>query len=156
MSELPKVGAKAPKFSLPTDGGATLSLADFAGRKLVLYFYPKDDTAGCTQEAIDFNALRRDFEKAGAAVVGVSPDSVKKHDRFKEKHKLAIPLVSDENRTMLEAYGVWREKTMYGRKYMGVVRTTFLIGADGRIAQVWDKVKVAGHAKEVLAAVRGI
>lgn len=152
MTNAPAAGDMAPAFKLPTDGGGELSLASLKGRKAVLYFYPKDDTSGCTQEAIDFNGLRSAFAKVGAEIIGVSPDPVKKHDKFKAKHELGFPLVSDESKEMLEAYGVWVEKSMYGRKYMGVERSTFLIGADGRIAQVWRKVKVPGHAKEVLDA----
>ena len=156
MTTAPGAGDKAPAFKLPKDGGGDLSLASFKGRKLVLYFYPKDDTSGCTAEAKDFNSLKADFEKAGAEVVGVSPDSVKSHDKFKAKYELDFALVSDESKAMLEAYGVWVEKSMYGRKYMGVERTTFLIGGDGKIAQVWRKVKVPGHADEVLEAARKV
>lgn len=156
MPSTPGVGEPAPAFDLPTDGGGKLGLKDFAGRKLVLYFYPKDDTSGCTREAIDFNGLRKDFEAAGTTIVGVSPDSAASHDKFKTKHGLEFALVSDTEKAMLEAYGVWAEKSMYGRKYMGVERTTFLIGADGKIAKVWNKVKVPGHAEEVLAAARGL
>lgn len=152
MSQTPAAGDKAPVFNLPRDGGGDLSLASLKGRKVVLYFYPKDDTSGCTQEAIDFNGLKAEFAKAGAEVVGVSPDPVKRHDKFKAKHGLDFALVSDESKQMLEAYGVWVEKSMYGRKYMGVERSTFLIDGDGRIAQVWRKVKVPDHAREVLAA----
>ena len=151
MSSL-EVGHKAPAFKLPSDGGGELSLASLKGRKVVLYFYPKDDTSGCTQEAIDFNGLKAQFAKADTEIIGVSPDSVKSHDKFKAKHELGFTLVSDESKAMLEAYGVWVEKSMYGRKYMGVERTTILIGADGKIAQIWRKVKVPGHAKEVLSA----
>jgi len=150
----PEVGLKAPDFNLPRDGGGMLSLSSLAGRHVVLYFYPKDDTSGCTQEAIEFSALRDQFASAGAVVIGISPDSAKKHDKFKEKHKLSVDLVSDEEKNVLEAYGVWTEKSMYGRKYMGVERTTFLIGADGRILRIWEKVKVPGHAAEVLSAVQ--
>jgi peroxiredoxin Q/BCP len=135
-------GDKAPDFELPGDAGTKISLASFAGKKLVLYFYPKDDTSGCTKEAIDFNGLQGDFKKAGAAILGVSPDTVATHARFKAKHKLGFALAADESKNVLEAYGVWAEKSMYGRKYMGVERTTFLIGKDGRIATVWNKVKV--------------
>jgi peroxiredoxin Q/BCP len=145
-------GKKAPAFDLPSDGDGRIKLSGLKGQKVVLYFYPKDDTSGCTQEAIDFNGLRKQFEKAGAVVIGVSPDPVKAHDKFKAKHELDFDLVSDESKTMLEAYGVWVEKSMYGRKYMGVERTTVLIDDAGKIAQVWNKVKVPGHAKEVLAA----
>ena len=152
MSDPLQPGDPAPDFDLPADGGRSLSLSSFAGRKLVLYFYPKDDTSGCTREAIDFNALRPRFDAAGIAVVGVSPDSPKSHDAFKTKHKLGFPLASDEGKGACEAYGVWTEKSMYGRKYMGVERTTFLIDAGGRVERVWNKVKVPGHAEEVLAA----
>jgi len=145
-------GDKAPDFELPDDSGGKLSLKSFAGKKLVLYFYPKDSTSGCTKEAIDFNAMKADFAKAGATVVGVSPDSVASHVKFKTKSDLALTLLSDESKTMLEAYGVWVEKSMYGRKYMGVERTTFLIGPKGEIAAVWNKVKVPGHAEAVLKA----
>ncbi len=147
-------GDKAPDFELPNDRGDMLSLKSFADKMLVLYFYPKDDTSGCTQEAIDFNKLKHEFEHAGGLVVGVSPDTVAAHVKFKTKHKLGIGLLSDESKAMLETYGVWAEKNMYGRKYMGVERTTFLIGGDGRIVQVWNKVKVPGHAEAVLAAVK--
>ncbi len=147
-------GALAPSFALPRDGQGSVSLSDYKGRKLVLYFYPKDDTSGCTAEAIAFNGLRGEFDKAGAAILGVSPDPTKRHDKFKAKYELDFPLASDEQKTMLEAYGVWVEKSMYGRKYMGVERSTFLIGADGRIARVWRKVKVPGHAQEVLEAAK--
>src|SRR5580698_2183466 len=156
MSEDLEAGAAAPEFELPTDGGGRISLSGSKGKKVVLYFYPKDDTSGCTAEAIAFNGLRDKFEAAGAFLLGVSPDSVKSHEKFKNKHGLAFPLAADETKLMLEAYGVWGEKSMYGRKYMGVERTTFLIGADGRIARVWRKVKVPGHAEEVLAAARAI
>jgi peroxiredoxin Q/BCP len=122
----------------------------------VLYFYPKDDTSGCTKEAIDFNALRDKFAKAKAVVVGMSPDPVKSHDKFRAKHELSLPLASDETKDTLGAYGVWVEKSMYGRKYMGVERTTALIGPDGRIAKIWRKVKVPGHAEEVLAAAKAL
>jgi thioredoxin-dependent peroxiredoxin len=152
----PDVGMTAPGFTLPRDGGGTLSLSSLAGKPVVLYFYPKDDTSGCTQEAIEFSALREEFAAAGAVVIGVSPDSARKHDKFKEKHKLNVDLVSDEEKTVLESYGVWAEKSMYGRKYMGVERTTFLIGSDGRIAKIWEKVKVPGHAHDVLAAVKSL
>jgi len=149
-------GEKAPAFTLPKDGGGTVSLADFAGRKLILYFYPKADTPGCTKEAIDFSRLKGAFNKAGADVLGVSADPVPAQDKFKTKHKLGIALASDEKHGMLEAYGVWQEKSMYGRKFMGVVRTTVLIGPDQRIAKVWPKVSVEGHAEEVLAAAKAL
>ena len=149
-------GAKAPAFTLPRDGGASVSLADFAGRAVVLYFYPRADTPGCTKEAIDFSRLKGAFAKAGAEVLGVSADPVPAQDKFKAKHKLAIALASDEKHRMLEAYGVWQEKSMYGRKFMGIARMTFLIDADQRIARIWPKVSVAGHAEEVLAAVKAL
>jgi thioredoxin-dependent peroxiredoxin len=149
-------GDKAPDFVLPDAAGARISLASFAGRKLVLYFYPKDDTSGCTKEAIEFNGLRGEFKKAGAAILGVSPDPVASHARFKAKHKLEFALASDESKAMLAAYGVWVEKSMYGRKYMGIERTTFVIGKDRQIAMVWNKVKVPGHAEAVLAAVEAL
>ena len=151
---VPAIGAKAPAFTLPRDGGGTVSLADFKGRKLVLYFYPKADTPGCTKEAIAFNGLKRAFAKAGAEILGVSADPVKAQDKFRDKYDLAIPLASDESKKMLTAYGVWGEKSMYGRKFMGVRRTTYLIASDGRVAHVWENVKVPGHAEEVLAAAK--
>ena len=156
MTNMPEAGSKAPAFDLPTDGGGKLSLKALKGKKVVLYFYPKDDTSGCTREAIDFNGLKADFETAGAVVVGVSPDSPASHDKFKKKHALDFPLLADEEKAMLEAYGVWVEKSMYGRKYMGVERTTLLIDAAGKVARVWNKVKVPGHAEEVLAAARAL
>lgn len=149
-------GAKAPAFSLPRDGGETVSLKDFKDRNLVLYFYPKADTPGCTKEAMAFSRLRAQFAKAGTDILGVSADPVKAQDRFKTKHRLMIPLASDESRKMLEAYGAWGEKSMYGRKFMGVIRKTFLIDRKGRIAQVWPKVSVPGHAEEVLAAAKAL
>lgn len=150
------IGEPAPGFTLPADGGRSVSLADFAGKALVLYFYPKDDTSGCTKEAQAFNGLRDAFAQAGAAILGVSPDSVKSHDKFKAKYELGFDLASDEEKGMLEAYGVWVEKSMYGKKYMGVERTTVLIDAQGKVARVWPKVKVPGHAEEVLAAVKAL
>jgi peroxiredoxin Q/BCP len=156
MSAKIAVGRKAPDFTLPRDGGGEVSLADFKGKKLVLYFYPKADTEGCTIEAKDFSKLEPSFARAKTAVVGVSADPVKKQDRFKAKHDLTIPLASDETHEMLEAYGVWAEKSMYGRTYMGILRNTYLIGPDGKIAQIWEKVKVKGHAEEVLAAAKAL
>ena len=153
---VPAVGEKAPNFKLPRDGGGTVSLADFKGRKLVLYFYPKADTPGCTKEAIDFNALRRAFAKAETDIVGVSADPLRAQERFRGKHDLAIPLASDEEKKMLIAYGVWGEKSMYGRKFMGVIRKTFLIDGAGRVLRVWPKVRVEGHAEEVLETVRAL
>src|ERR1700745_1502802 len=147
-------GDKTPVFKLPRDGGGTVGLADFSGRKLVLYFYPRADTSGCTREAIDFSRLKTAFSRTGTDIVGVSADPVTALDRFKSKHKLAIALASDDTRKVLEAYGVWQQKTLYGRKFMGIVRATFLIGPDQRIARVWPKVSVAGHAQEVLEAAK--
>jgi thioredoxin-dependent peroxiredoxin len=153
MGQVVSEGNQAPDFELPGADGKPIRLADFAGRTLVLYFYPKDDTSGCTKQAIDFNALKDEFAKAGADVVGVSPDSVASHLKFRKKHDLVLPLASDEAKETLNAYGVWRQKSMYGRKYMGVERSTFLI-KDGTILRAWRKVSVPGHAEEVLQAVR--
>jgi peroxiredoxin Q/BCP len=147
-------GGKAPAFRLPADGGGKVSLAGFKGRKLVLYFYPKADTEGCTREAMDFSALAKAFAKTGTDILGVSADSVVRLDAFKRKYKLKIPLGSDESLQVLNAYGVWVEKSMYGRKFMGVARTTFLIGPTGRIARIWPKVRIPGHAEEVLEAAK--
>jgi peroxiredoxin Q/BCP len=147
-------GAKAPAFRLPRDGGETVALSDFAGQKLVLFFYPRADTPGCTKEAIDFTRLAGAFAESQTAVLGVSADPQKAQETFRDKHRLATPLVSDEQHGMLEAYGVWGEKSMYGRTFQGIVRTTVLIGADGRIIRIWRNVKVDGHADEVLAAAR--
>jgi thioredoxin-dependent peroxiredoxin len=150
------VGDKAPNFKLPGDDGGTVSLADFKGRKLVVYFYPRADTPGCTRESIDFSKLRTAFTKAGADVIGVSADPVKAQDAFKKKHKLSVGLLSDETHAMLESYGAWGKKSMYGKTFMGITRMTYLIGPDGRIAQVWPRVKVDGHAAEVLAAAKAL
>jgi thioredoxin-dependent peroxiredoxin len=149
-------GSRAPAFSLPTDGGGKVSLSDFKGQKLVLYFYPKADTSGCTREAIDFSRLKGAFTKANTAILGVSADPVPKLDKFKTKHSLKVALGSDETHKMLEAYGVWAEKSLYGRRYMGILRNTYLIGADGKIAEVWEKVKVDGHAETVLEAAKAL
>jgi thioredoxin-dependent peroxiredoxin len=155
MAGLVAEGGIAPDFSLPDDSGNNdVSLKDFRGRKLVLYFYPKADTPGCTKEAMEFNRLRQEFEAVATSIVGVSADPVKAQAKFKAKYDLAFPLASDPAHEILEAYGVWAEKSMYGCKYMGIERTTFLIGADGRIARVWSKVKVPGHAEEVLEAAK--
>lgn len=148
------IGDTAPDFSLPRDGGGTVALSSFKGKPVVVYFYPKDDTSGCTTEATSFTSLAGDFEKAGAVVIGISPDSVKSHDKFVAKHGLSVILGSDEEKSTLESYQVWKEKSMYGKTYMGVERTTYLIGADGKIAAVWPKVKVPGHAEAVLKAVQ--
>jgi len=156
MPAPPAAGAKAPDFTLLGDDGGKVSLKDFRGKKLVLYFYPKADTPGCTREAIAFSGLKAKFAKADTAILGVSADPVKAQDVFKRKHKLAIPLASDETHKMLADYGVWGEKSMYGRTFMGITRATFLIGPDGRVARVWPKVKVDGHAEEVLAAAKAL
>jgi thioredoxin-dependent peroxiredoxin len=155
MTEL-AVGQKAPPFELPRDGGGTFRLSDHAGKPVVVYFYPQDDTETCTAEAIDFSGLKDEFDRAGVVLVGISPDSVAKHEKFKKKYKLAHNLAADEDQSALNAYGVWGEKTLFGRKYMGVVRTTFLIGRDGRIVRIWKKVRVKGHAQEVLEAAKGV
>jgi thioredoxin-dependent peroxiredoxin len=149
-------GAKAPTFTLPRDDGTRVSLKDFKGRNLVLYFYPKADTSGCIKEAIAFSGLKAAFAKAGTDILGVSADPVAAQEKFKAKHKLTIGLASDETRKMLTDYGAWGEKSMYGRKYMGIFRKTFLIDSEGRIARIWPKVKVAGHAEEVLEATRAL
>ncbi len=151
---MPDTGDIAPDFTLPRDGGGSVTLSSFRPGKVVLYFYPRDDTPGCTLEAQDFTRLAAEFRAAGAVVIGVSKDSVAAHDRFCRKHGLGVILASDAEGQVAEAYGVWREKVLYGRRSMGVVRSTFLIDGNGRIAQVWDKVKVRGHAEEVLAAAR--
>lgn len=149
-------GAKAPAFRLPRDGGDSVALGDFKGRNLVLFFYPRADTPGCTKEAIDFSRLSGAFAEASTAVLGVSADPLKAQEAFREKHELVTPLVSDEQHEMLDAYGVWGEKSMYGRTFLGISRTTVLVGADGRIIRIWRNVKVDGHADEVLAAVRSL
>jgi len=149
-------GEKAPAFTLPRDGGGTVSLKDFKGRNLVLYFYPKANTPGCTKESIAFSKLRAAFAKADTEILGVSADPVAAQDKFRDKHQLTIPLASDEAKEMLAAYGAWGEKSLYGRKFMGVIRKTFLIDKTGRIAKVWPKVKVEGHADDVLAAARAL
>jgi len=145
-------GAKAPGFKLPRDGGETVSLADYAGKKLVLFFYPRADTPGCTREAIDFTRLKSAFADDGTEVLGISADTIKAQESFRNKHELSIPLISDEQHEMLDAYGAWGEKSMYGRTFLGIIRTTVLIGANGRIARIWRNVRVDGHADEVLAA----
>lgn len=149
-------GTKAPAFQLPRDGGNTVSLADFEGRKLVLFFYPRADTPGCTREAIDFTRLAGAFAEAQTAILGVSADPPRAQEAFRDKHQLSTPLASDEQHATLEAYGVWGEKSMYGKTFLGVFRTTVLIDADGRIARIWRNVKVDGHADEVLAAARAL
>jgi peroxiredoxin Q/BCP len=149
-------GQPAPPITLPRDGGGEVSLSDFAGKPVVLYFYPKDDTPGCTKEAQSFTDMVEDFAAAGAVILGVSKDSVKKHDKFRDKYGLKIALLSDEAGDVCERYGVWVEKSMYGKPYMGIERATFLIDGAGRIARVWRNVKVEGHAAEVLDAVRAL
>ncbi len=147
-------GTKAPAFRLARDGGETVALADYSGRKLVLFFYPRADTPGCTKEAIDFTRLATAFAENETAILGVSADPLKAQEAFRDKHQLSVPLVSDEKHEMLETYGVWGEKSMYGKTFQGILRTTILIGADGRIARIWRNVKVDGHADDVLAAAR--
>jgi peroxiredoxin Q/BCP len=147
-----KEGATAPAFSLPSDDGGTVALKDLRGRKVVLFFYPKDDTSGCTAEACEFRDSWAAVKRQGAVVLGVSPDGVKSHGKFKEKYDLPFPLLADEDHAVAEAYGVWGEKSMYGRKYFGILRTTFVIDEAGRVAKVFEKVKPRGHAAEVLAA----
>jgi thioredoxin-dependent peroxiredoxin len=149
-----KAGDKAPGFTAPADGGRDVSLAQFAGKPVVLYFYPKDDTLGCTKQAIGFSELADDFAAAGAVVIGVSKDTAAKHDKFRDKHALKVILVSDADGDICERYGVWVEKSMYGKTYLGIERATFLIGAGGNVARVWRKVSVPGHVEEVLEAVR--
>ncbi len=151
-----KEGDVAPGFKLPKDGGDEFDLADYAGKTVVLYFYPKDDTTGCTKQAQNFSENVEKFASMGAEVVGVSPDAAKSHDKFKAKHGLAITLVADPEKQAIEAYSVWAEKKMYGKAYMGVDRSTFVIGPDGRIAKVWRGVKVPGHVDEVLKAVEAL
>jgi len=151
-----KVGDKAPDFTLPADGGGTVSLKKLKGKTVVLYFYPKDDTSGCTAEACAFRDSLPDFSKVKADVIGISRDSVASHDKFKKKYKLPFPLASDENGEVCRAYGVWVEKSMYGRKYMGIERSTFLIDAKGVVRAIWRKVKVPDHAEEVLEAARAM
>lgn len=147
-------GDKAPDFSLPTNNDGTFTLSAQNGKGTVLFCYPKDDTSGCTKEAIGFSELKPDFDALGILLVGISPDPVKKHDKFIAKHELTLPLISDEEKTALDAYGVWVEKSMYGKKYMGVERSTFLIDATGTIVKAWRKVKVPGHVEDVLAAAK--
>ena len=151
-----EAGKKAPDFTAPTDGGKKLKLSDLRGKPVVLYFYPKDDTSGCTAEACGFRDALPDFSKVKAQVIGVSKDSVERHDKFKKKYGLTFPLVSDEDGKICERYGTWIEKSLYGRKYMGIERATFLIDGTGTVAKVWHKVKVPGHVAAVLEAVKGL
>ncbi len=155
MTDL-KINDLAPNFTLPTDGGGTLSLTSLKGKKVVLFFYPKDNTSGCTKEAIGFSETIKKFEDCNTVVLGVSKDSVKSHDRFVEKQGLKTKLISDEELEIIQGYGVWKEKSMYGRKFMGVERSTFLIDEEGKIAKIWRKVKVTGHVEEVLEAAKAL
>lgn len=154
MSKVPKEGGKLPSVSLPDQSGKKVSLSAFKGKKIVLYFYPKDMTPGCTQEAIDFQAAARKLQRAGAVVVGVSKDSVEKHRKFAEKYELKFPLLSDEKDKVCEKLGVWKEKSLYGRKFMGIERTTFVIDGNGKVLKVFPKVKVKGHVEEVLKVLK--
>lgn len=153
---MPDISDTAPDFTLPVTGGGDVTLSTLQGAPVVLFFYPRDDTPGCTKESIGFSASLADFEAAGAKVFGISRDTMAKHDKFVAKHELTVPLLSDENGAVTEAYGVWVEKNMYGKKSMGIERATYLIGADGKIAQVWRKVKVPGHVEAVLEAVNAL
>jgi peroxiredoxin Q/BCP len=163
LSEPPSVrtsalaeGAKAPAFRLPRDGGDSVALSDYAGKKLVVFFYPRADTPGCTREAIDFTRLAGAFAESQTAVLGVSADPPKAQEAFRNKHELTVPLLSDKQHEMLQAYGVWGEKSMYGKTFLGILRTTVLIGKDGRIVRIWRNVRVDGHADDVLAAARAV
>jgi thioredoxin-dependent peroxiredoxin len=149
-------GARAPAFNLPRDGGGSVSLQNFAGKKLVLFFYPRANTPGCTREAIDFTRLNAAFADAGTAVLGISADTVKAQESFRNKHQLSVPLISDEKHVMLEAYGAWGEKSMYGKTFMGIIRTTVLVDSNGKVARIWRHVKVDGHADTVLEAARSL
>ncbi len=153
---MPDTGQTAPDFTLPRDGGDRITLSALRPAPVVLFFYPRDDTSGCTKEAIAFTALQGEFEAAGARVLGISKDTVAKHDKFRDKHDLGIPLLSDAEADICEQYGVWKEKSMYGKKFWGIERSTFLIDGSGQIARVWRKVKVPGHAEEVLEAVNAL
>jgi thioredoxin-dependent peroxiredoxin len=148
-------GKKAPPFSLPSTSGGKLSLKDYAGKTVVLYFYPKDSTPGCTQESCDFRDNMARLQAAGAVVLGVSADSIASHVKFRDKHSLPFDLLSDESRSMLEAYGVWKEKTLYGKKFMGIERTTMILDGNGVVVRIFPKVKVSGHVDQVLAALNG-
>ncbi|WP_350333875.1 thioredoxin-dependent thiol peroxidase [Coralliovum pocilloporae] len=152
MSDILTEGSEAPLFELPADRGEILSLNDHFGKPIVVYFYPKDDTPGCTKEAIAFTEHKAAFDKLGVKIVGISPDTVKKHDKFRDKYDLGISLASDEDKAVAMAYGVWVEKKMYGRTYMGIERSTFLIDSTGKLARIWRKVKVPGHVEAVLSA----
>lgn len=156
VSVKPREGQTAPAFRLPRDGGNVVTLSDYTDQKLVLFFYPRADTPGCTREAIDFTRLKDAFTAAGTAVLGISADPLKAQEKFRDKHSLGIPLISDEQHEMLDAYGAWGEKSMYGKRFLGILRTTVLIAADGKVAKVWRNVRVDGHADEVLAAARSL
>lgn len=156
VSAKPLDGQTAPAFRLPRDGGNVVALSDYTGQKLVLFFYPRADTPGCTREAIDFSRLKDAFTAAGTVVLGISADPLKAQEKFRDKHSLGIPLISDEQHEMLEAYGAWGEKSMYGKRFLGILRTTVLIAADGKVAKVWRNVRVDDHADEVLAAARSL
>ena len=145
-----EVGAKAPAFKLPTNGGGNVSLKDFKGKWIIVYFYPKDLTSGCTKQAIEFSAALAEFERHDAIIIGISPDSALSHDKFTEKHDLKIILASDESKKTIESYDVWKEKKMYGNTYMGVERSTFLVDRNGTINEIWRKVKVTDHVKKIL------
>jgi len=153
MSDWIEPGKKAPAFTLPADDGSKVRLADLAGKAVVLYFYPKDDTPGCTREACAFRDAREDLQAEGVSVLGVSPDGVASHGKFRDKYQLNFPLLADEDHKVAEKYGAWREKNMYGKKSMGIQRSTYLIGPDGKVVRVWKKVSVDGHAEEVQAAI---
>ena len=153
---MPEIADIAPDFTLPRDGGDSVTLSALRGSAVVLFFYPRDDTSGCTKESIGFSEALQEFADAGVQVFGISKDSVKSHDKFVAKHELKTPLLSDETDTVCEAYGVWKEKKMYGKTFMGIERSTFLIDAEGKIARVWRKVKVPGHVEEVLEAARAL
>lgn len=149
-------GERAPDFELPTDGGGTFRLSDHKGKPVIVYFYPNDDTPGCTTEAVDFTSLMPEFEAAGAVIVGISPNSIDSHDKFKAKHDLKVILAADPDRKVIDLYEAWGEKMNYGRKFMGLIRSTVLVGADGRIVRVWPKVRAKGHADKVLEAVKAL
>ncbi|SEL06338.1 peroxiredoxin Q/BCP [Roseovarius azorensis] len=153
---MPDISETAPDFTLPRDGGGSVTLSALRPGAVVLFFYPRDDTSGCTTEAVAFSGLADAFADAGTTVLGISKDTVASHDKFRDKHALTVPLLSDADSDICEKYGVWREKSMYGKKFLGIERSTFLIGSDGRIAKVWRKVKVPGHAEEVLEAVKSL
>jgi peroxiredoxin Q/BCP len=156
MAGLLAPGAKAPDFTLPRQDGGMFRLQELRGRKVVLAFYPRADTAGCTREAVAFNRFRREFERSETVVLGISADPVAAQAKFADKHGLAFPLLSDETKSVLQAFGVWKKKQLYGRKFMGIERTTYLLDRSGRVAQVWPRVRVAGHAEEVLAAAQAL